>query len=1124
MHAIERFSIGWQSKSIPGSIVSNDRDYVMLANNRQAPPLCYPSSISFFRDNLSVLDAGADSSHVSDVGVMHRPEASAYAFEEAAGLLGVDTDGVLAYIRDPLRVPDGAPLQSLQTEADNEAGKAAKDSGAAVTVCSEDDDERAMLLSLFNDLPPTGGGEAAVKDVSAQAGADSGLLPADQTSQDDQNFKEEHVRGITTPAPVLETAAPSATTDAESELALDMFQARAVDLALRGHNLFITGGAGTGKSRTLHHIIAALRAREMEEIIALKRKAYAPPMPGSSGSTTEKWRGHSSSQRRAPYAAVHTSDLTAKKSSSISAPSRRMQRASSVYVTATTGLAAVPLCGTTIHNFAGIISGKAHPEALFRHLRKSRKVCQRWKRCRVLIIDEISMMEAALFESLDYIARRLRRQASVPFGGIQIIVCGDFHQLPPIVKRSEWYAIDHGTTATLWQQKQQQQQPHPSLCRAVAPHAAMPPPAQPFSIPNLDAFFASSVKDTKKNTAAIAAPQRSDEEACTHARRCLYAFQTLAWHRLQLWPVVLQIPHRQASDVLFQRTLDEVRRGELSPEGCRALASRCVVEGVANPDAMGKIAPPTLTFTRGNSDPRRSGEQLPPSAAMAIRLCATNSAVDARNAFFLSQLPPHHSHFGALPADRDAAASCVYYAVDSQVTAQRPAHGLCQNGTEVEPRYGQRMVAAASADDHHLLGEITLKIGTRVLLVSNVSLRYSLVNGSIGEVVGFLHPLEMVALVHWTMQQRFRRYRHLRQGNGDTAESVAEEGSWRPASSSSWLDELRRRGGFSDDDAAILRCIETSQGIRFSSLWWRMQHARKPSSFASSPSSGGYRPPQRSRSSCVDVHADCIPYDAMFPSRHCIDLLRVTRPPSTTPPTSHNLRDYSVLSTHLRYDFWKDDSSHHCAPDTLPSLHPHSSSRSPTDGVSAPPPWKRRLCDLTPEERHREQLPIVRFETVSSLPPSSYGRAAKYAMIAPSCYTYGDGDGSVTQREGEMPGLIGKGTASRTQLPLRYAWALTVHKSQGLTLHPVQVDMESIRSAGQAYVALSRAPSLDQLYILNFDPSVISASPVVKRFYESLVTSSNDGTESGVQSTSDSSSAASHSPVFTYEDSARDTN
>ncbi|KAG5488331.1 hypothetical protein GH5_08581 [Leishmania sp. Ghana 2012 LV757] len=77
-------------------------------------------------------------------------------------------------------------------------------------------------------------------------------------------------------------------------------------------------------------------------------------------------------------------------------------------------------------------------------------------------------------------------------------------------------------------------------------------------------------------------------------------------------------------------------------------------------------------------------------------------------------------------------------------------------------------------------------------------------------------------------------------------------------------------------------------------------------------------------------------------------------------------------------------------------------------------------------------------------------------------------------------------TSCRTQIPLRHAWALAVHKSQDLTLHPVQADMANMRTPGQAYVALSRASSPGQIPILHLNPMAVTASAEVKRFYETL--------------------------------------
>ena len=76
--------------------------------------------------------------------------------------------------------------------------------------------------------------------------------------------------------------------------------------------------------------------------------------------------------------------------------------------------------------------------------------------------------------------------------------------------------------------------------------------------------------------------------------------------------------------------------------------------------------------------------------------------------------------------------------------------------------------------------------------------------------------------------------------------------------------------------------------------------------------------------------------------------------------------------------------------------------------------------------------------------------------------------------------------ATRTQMPLIPAWALSIHKAQGQTLEFVKVDLRHIFETGQAYVALSRVTTLDGLQVLNFNPKKVTADPRVKEFYDNL--------------------------------------
>lgn len=148
------------------------------------------------------------------------------------------------------------------------------------------------------------------------------------------------------------------------------------DLVINGEtNIFFTGAAGTGKSVLLRQIIASLQRKYRKSL-------------------------------------------------------------DKVAVTASTGLAACNVQGTTLHSFAGCGLAREDVDSLCKRIRRNKKARDRWKNVAVLVIDEISMVDARFFDKLEQIAQKLRRNKR-PFGGIQLIVTGDFYQLPPVPDKNK---------------------------------------------------------------------------------------------------------------------------------------------------------------------------------------------------------------------------------------------------------------------------------------------------------------------------------------------------------------------------------------------------------------------------------------------------------------------------------------------------------------------------------------------------------------------------------------------------------------------------------------------------------------------------------------------------------------
>lgn len=127
---------------------------------------------------------------------------------------------------------------------------------------------------------------------------------------------------------------------------------------------------------------------------------------------------------------------------------RARRQGKSIAVTATTGLAATHLNGTTIHAWSGIGVDDFFDKRRAGTIGKQRQ--ELIKKGDILVIDEISMLHDFRLDMVDDTLRYVRN-TDEPFGGMQVVLCGDFFQLPP-VNRSGSRGGSFVTNSAAWRQ------------------------------------------------------------------------------------------------------------------------------------------------------------------------------------------------------------------------------------------------------------------------------------------------------------------------------------------------------------------------------------------------------------------------------------------------------------------------------------------------------------------------------------------------------------------------------------------------------------------------------------------------------------------------------------------------
>lgn len=237
-------------------------------------------------------------------------------------------------------------------------------------------------------------------------------------------------------------------------------------------------------------------------------------------------------------------------------------------ITASTGIAATHIGGMTIHSWSGIGVKKNLSSYDLDMIASNERVAKRVGRASILIIDEVSMLSAETLSMAEAVCREVRRNEA-PFGGLQVILVGDFFQLPPIVAR----ATSEG--------------------------------GEPRSIAERDENAGNRLGFGPASLSLVEAG-----ESETGSAPAPFAFRSNAWQRLRPMVCYLSEQHRQ-EDTAFLDLLSQVRFGKTDERVSAALAARRIEE---------KNAPSNLPrLYSHNADVDRVNEERLASIPGAVR-------------------------------------------------------------------------------------------------------------------------------------------------------------------------------------------------------------------------------------------------------------------------------------------------------------------------------------------------------------------------------------------------------------------------------------------------------------------------------------------------------------------------
>ncbi|KAK9829900.1 hypothetical protein WJX72_008563 [[Myrmecia] bisecta] len=701
------------------------------------------------------------------------------------------------------------------------------------------------------------------------------------------------------------------------------------------------------------------------------------------------------------------------------------RRGRRVTVTAMTGCAAEGLGATTLHSALGlgvpVVIG--HFGRLFESTKRDAI-----REMDVLVVDEVSMMSGELLHWLELWICYVRcgeLEAGPPFGGLQIILSGDFAQLAPIAGKMNEY---------------------------------------------------------QKGVAREARVKREPWTKAPFLNRGM-AFEAAVWATLDIKQHTLEQVHRQG-DAVFVGILSRMRLSKPPKEDMDLLKQTCSRKLPERPD---RIKPTRLFALKCNVE-RENRQEMGKIALPSKIFYAADDAVPDQS------IPPEHQ----AEAVRELFRS-TFFGKDARVAA-----------------------------------EVELKVGAQVMLMYNLSTQPPyLVNGSRGIIKGFTNALKLLEAMYgfqgelelvcdetpWAIpdssalraaaqrsaQELQMRYQHMQasaspgvasqdgDGEGETLTQLYEPAAEQP-SVSSWASESSPDGELASQ--ASVQILSPSP----------QQHATPSSADATSagtllpqPGGSGQSPADGSATPAGVGAEDSPAFVTLSPNRR--RRVSLDSPDAQRAERSMRIRSPSMPSTAqgpaqspqpAQQDAARSEgpSAEGAPPGPSASIHT-SQDAAALDGMPVYPLSPGRVgrgfaqaCrdgiifahDPPPVQLAKVRAAIQALEAMLAhsglsveLPRVRFASMDKDIVVLPHRF----------EHEERWTGMC-----MRTQIPLNLAWAITIHKSQGMSIDWLVVDFEECFAAGQAYVALSRATSLQGLQLIHASREYFIFKNSVKAFYD----------------------------------------